>query len=100
LRRLFVGEQSGYPIRVAEGRDHSEAEEGRVPTREEFQTAKKRELARHNLRLSFLTGRDVLTPEDRELLTGDTPAAEMRDWETVRRWSASQSASRGPDRRR
>jgi hypothetical protein len=85
---------------VAEGRDHSEAEEGRVPTREEFLEAQKRELARHNLRLSVLMGRDVLTPEDRELLTGDTPAAEVRDLETVRRWSASRSASRGVDQRR
>ena len=85
---------------MAEGRDHSEAEEGRAPTREEFLAAKNRELARHNLRLSFLTGRDVLTPEDRGLLTGDTPAAEVRDLETVRRWSASRSASRGVDQRR
>jgi hypothetical protein len=42
-----------------------------------------------------MTGRDVLTPEDRELLSGDTPADEVRDQETVKRWAAA----RGPNRR-
>ncbi|MDP9477109.1 MAG: hypothetical protein M3R38_15745 [Actinomycetota bacterium] len=77
------------------GGGHHTTREGRAPTREEFLAAKGRELARHNLRLSYMTGRDVLTPEDRELLSGDTPADEVRDQETVKRWSAA----RGPNRR-
>ncbi len=70
-------------------------EKERAPTREEFLAARDRELARHNLRLSYMTGRDILTPADRELLSGDAPADEVRDQETVRRWSAP----RGPNRR-
>ncbi len=77
------------------GGDRPNKREGNVPTREEFFAARSRELARHNLRLSHMTGRDVLTPEDRELLSGDTPADEMHDQETVKRWSAA----RGPNRR-
>ena len=42
-----------------------------------------------------MTDTDVLTPEDRELLSGNTPADEVRDQETVKRWSAA----RGPNRR-
>ena len=66
-----------------------------APTREEFLGARDRELARHNLRVSYMMDTDVLTPEDRELLSGDTPADEVRDRETVMRWSAA----RGPNRR-
>jgi hypothetical protein len=77
------------------GRDRFATREGRAPTREEFFAARSRELARHNLRLSYTLGRDVLAPEDRELLSGDTPADEVRDQETVKRWSAA----RGPSRR-
>ncbi len=69
--------------------------EERAPTRDEFHAARDRELARHNLRVSYMTDTDVLTPEERELLSGDTPADEVRDRETVRRWSAA----RGPNRR-
>jgi hypothetical protein len=77
------------------GGDRPTKREGNVPTREEFFAARSRELARHNLRLSRMTGRDVLAPEDRKLLSGDTPADEVRDQETVKRWSAA----RGPNRR-
>jgi hypothetical protein len=66
----------------------------RDPTREEFLAARDRELARYNLRLSYMMGRNLLMPEDRELLSGDTLADEMRDRETVKRWSAA----RGPNR--
>ena len=48
-----------------------------------------------NLRLSYMMDTDVLTPEGRELLSGDTPADAVRDRETVMRWSAA----RGPNRR-
>ena len=66
-----------------------------APTREEFLAARDRELARHNLRISYMMDADSLTPEDRELLSGDTPADELRDQETIKRWSAS----RGPNGR-
>lgn len=66
----------------------------RDPTREEFLAARDRELARHNLRLSYMTGRNFLTPEDRGLLSGDTLADEVRDQETVKRWSAAHGSNR------
>ncbi len=71
------------------------SERGTSRRARKFFAARSRELARHNLRLSRMTGRDILAPEDRELLSGDTPADEVRDQETVKRWSAA----RGPNRR-
>ena len=60
-----------------------------IPTPEEFEAARKRELARLDLRLSSLTGEEYLTPEDRTTLEGDTPQSETRDRETVRNWTAT-----------
>jgi hypothetical protein len=44
-----------------------------TPTSKEFEAARRRELARLNLRLSSMTGEEYLTPEDRTILEGDTP---------------------------
>ena len=55
-----------------------------TPTSKEFEAARRRELARLNLRLSSMTGEEYLTPEDRTILEGDTPLSETRDRETVR----------------
>jgi len=77
--------------------DPSTTREGSAPTREELLAARDRELARQNLRISVLRGRDLLTPEDRELLSGDTPADEARDRETVQRWSAARGTDREAD---
>ena len=60
-----------------------------TPAPEEFEAARRRELARLNLRLSSITGEEYLTPEDRTALEGDTPQLETRDRETVRDWTAT-----------
>lgn len=65
-----------------------------LPTREEFEEARRRELARLNLRVGAIKGRAFHTPEDSELLEGDTADRRSADVDTVRRWSE------GPGRRR
>ncbi len=66
-----------------------------IPTPEEFEAARRRELARLNLQLSSMTGEEYLTPEDRTTLEGDSPQSEARDRETVRNWTATKSKSLG-----
>jgi hypothetical protein len=64
---------------------------GPPPTPEGFEEARERELARLNLRLSSITGRTCHTPEDQELLEGDTADRWLADMATVRRWSENSS---------
>ena len=60
-----------------------------APKPEEFEGAKLRELARLNIRVSSITGETHHTPEDLELLEGDTPYQRSLDMDTVRRWTAN-----------
>jgi hypothetical protein len=60
-----------------------------APTPEEFDGAKKRELARLNVRVSSMTGETHHTPEDLKLLEGDTPHQRSLDMDVVRRWTAN-----------
>ncbi len=53
----------------------------------EFEAARNRELARLNVRLFSITGKEFHTSEDLSLLEGDTFAQETMDRETVRLWS-------------
>lgn len=67
-----------------------------IPTPEEFETARRRELTRLNLRLSSLIEEDYcLASESRAILEGDTLQLEMRDRETVRRWTAAKKVRQG-----
>ena len=66
-----------------------------ISTSEEFEAARRRELARLNLRLSSMTGEEYFTPEDRTTLEGDTPQSETRDRETVRNWIATKDKRLG-----
>ncbi len=59
------------------------------PTPEEFEEARKRELARLNVRLSSWTGEQHHTHEDLERLKGDTAHKRTSDMDVVRRWVAS-----------
>ncbi len=59
------------------------------PTLAEFETARKRELARLNVRLFSITGKEFHTSDDLALLEGDTVEQETLDRETVRLWSSS-----------
>ena len=64
-----------------------------TPTGEEFEAAKRREVARLNVRVASMGG-GVPTPEDLEVLWLDEPADELRDKDIVRRWVAAKN--RGP----
>ncbi len=66
---------------------------GDIPTPEEFEAARRRELARLNVRLTDIKGEEYFTQEDRAALDGDTPRQQMQDRETVRRWSATKGKS-------
>ena len=66
-----------------------------IPTPEEFEAARRRELARLNLRLTDIKGEEYFTQEDRATLEGDTPRQQTQDRETVRRWSATKDQSLG-----
>ena len=59
------------------------------PTPEEFEQARRRELARLNLRISSIMGRTFHTLEDSELLKEDVPERRGYDMEVVRRWVAN-----------
>ena len=59
------------------------------PTPEEFEQAKRRELARLNVRMSSITGETSHTAEDLELLEGHTEYQRTLDMDVVRRWTAS-----------
>jgi hypothetical protein len=54
---------------------------------EEFEEARQRELARLNVRISSITGQTCHTPEDEELLEGDSADRRWADMATVHRWS-------------
>ena len=62
---------------------------GAPPTPEEFQEARRRELARLHVRLSSMSTKTHHTPEDLELLKGDTLEREDLDRDVVRRWTAN-----------
>ncbi len=57
------------------------------PTLAEFETARKRVLARLNVRLFSITGKEFHTADDLALLEGDAVEQETLDRETVRLWS-------------
>ena len=59
----------------------------REPTLGEFEAARKRELARLNIRMFSITGKEFHTSEELSLLEGDTSEQEVLDRETVRLWS-------------
>lgn len=63
------------------------------PTIEEFEAAKRREVARLNVRVAPMLG-GLPTPEDLEVLWLDEPTDELRDKDIVRRWIAAKN--RGP----
>ena len=58
------------------------------PTPREFEEARRRELARLNLRLNSVTGHTFHTPEDSKLLKEDTADQRWSDMDIVRRWVA------------
>ncbi len=62
-----------------------------APSREEFEEARHREVARLNVRLASMLGR-IPAPEDLEVLWLDEMADELRDKYTVRRWVAEKKA--------
>lgn len=88
LREILAGrpERTEEPVRES-------GEEGRAPTTAEFACAKRRELARLNLRLARLTGDEFLVSKDRAVLERDTPVLEARDQETVRHWCNADGAT-------
>jgi hypothetical protein len=59
------------------------------PAPKEFEQARRRELARLNMRLYSITGKTFHTPEDLELLEGDTVYKRSLDVDVVRRWTAN-----------
>ena len=63
-----------------------------APTREEFEAAKSRELARLNVKVAATLER-IPAPEDLEILWLDEPADELRDKDIVRRWVAAKKAN-------
>jgi len=77
---------SGHPQRVSRPHNASHAKD--APTPEEFEQARRRELARLDLRLDSVTGRAFHTPGDAELLKGDTADKRWSDTDVVHRWAA------------
>ena len=69
-----------------------------APIPEEFERARLRELARLNMRVSSMTGETHHTPEDLELLEGDTSYRRTLDMGTVRRWTANSERYGGGSR--
>ncbi len=59
-----------------------------APSREEFEAARYREVARLNVRVASMLG-GLPTPEDLEVLWLEEPADEVRDKNIVRRWVAA-----------
>ncbi len=62
-----------------------------APTREEFEAAKRREVARTNVKVASAL-EQIPTREDLEVLWLDEPADELRDKDMVRRWVAAEKA--------
>ena len=71
-----------------------------VPTAEEFEQARQRELARLNIRVSSTVGKTYHTPEDLELLVQDTLQQQDQDRDTVRRWTANSEKFGGGSKKR
>ncbi len=69
------------------------------PTPEEFEQARRRELARLNVRLLSITGVAFHTKEDLRLLEGDTAYERSLDQDVVRRWTASSERYVGGDKK-
>jgi hypothetical protein len=67
-----------------------------APTREEFEAARRREVARLDVRVAPIRG-GVPTPEDLEVLWLDEPADEVRDKDIVRRWVAAKNRAHRRD---
>ena len=61
------------------------------PSREEFEAARHREVARLNVRVASMLGR-IPEPKDLEVLWLDEMADELRDEDIVRRWVAEKKA--------
>jgi hypothetical protein len=70
-----------------------------APTAEEFEQARRRELARLNVRVSSITGEASYTTEDLELLEGDTAHKRSLDMDVVRRWTANSERYGGGGRK-
>ena len=62
-----------------------------APTGEEFEAAKRREIARLNVKVAS-TLEQVPTREDLEVLWLEEPADELRDKDIIRRWVAAKKA--------
>ena len=75
-------------LQRTEGRSGVEVQED-APTREEFEAAKRRELARLNVKVAATLGL-LPAPEDLEILWLDEPADDLRDKDIIRRWVAAQ----------
>ena len=69
------------------------------PTPQEFEQARRRELARLNVRLLSITGVAFHTGEDLQLLEGDTLYKQSLDQEVVRKWAASSEKYGGGDKK-
>ena len=61
------------------------------PSREEFEAARHREVARLNVRVASILGQ-IPDPKDLEVLWLDEMADELRDKDIVRRWVAEKKA--------
>ncbi len=65
------------------------------PTPEEFEEARRRELARLNVRISSITGQSYHAPGDEELLEGDSADRRLADMATARRWAENSTRHGG-----
>ena len=65
------------------------------PTPEEFEEARRREVARLDFRVSSIKGQTFHTPEDARLLEGDSAGRRTADMVTVRRWAANSARHGG-----
>ena len=65
------------------------------PTPEEFEEARRREVARLNFRVSSIKGQTFHTPEDEKFLEGDSAGRRTADMATMRRWTANSARHGG-----
>ncbi|MBA2441792.1 MAG: hypothetical protein H0V53_05240 [Rubrobacter sp.] len=91
-RRSATAEKARGSVPVLQAAGDSQESAPGTPTREEFEEARERELARL-LRLSSLAPQ-TLSAEQQGLLEHDTPQLSAGDRDTVRRWAASRHAER------
>lgn len=97
MANAVVDQRTGESLRciiMVEGGSYNEP-----PTPEQFEGAKQRELARLNIRVSSMTVETHHTPEDLELLEGDTSYRRSLDMETVRKWTANSERYGGGTRK-